>query len=310
MAIDLTVQYPGKIGPATGPYPYGEPRNVTVPDDGTGTPWEAAIAKETEGFKQALLSAASIVPSGTPDAVGVSQYLQAVVEQASGRSFMYDATGTVDAIVLTQQANQEPVQSYFDNLTVEFLATGNNTGVVTVNVNGLGVVPVLNSSGGILLADQILNGERYKLIYDLNLLAFVFPFRYYTLDTPISLLSTVAIAAVNTAISNVTLDNVKAKIANVHGHLRVETVTAAIGNIDIEIYVASSNKAISGNPLYSVLHSRAAKDTTSSVRFFDFDSNDFDVNLDSGFDFWYTAVIANVLGGPEELDLVLKGYWA
>ncbi len=78
MAINPESQYPGKIAPATPQYPYGAARNITVPGDGTGTPWEAAIVNDLLGFQQALLSGAAVVPSGTPDEVGASQYLEAL----------------------------------------------------------------------------------------------------------------------------------------------------------------------------------------------------------------------------------------
>lgn len=78
MAIIPETRYSGKIDPATSEYPYGSARNITVPGDGTGTPWEAALVNDLFGFQQALLSEASITPSGDPDEVGASQYLAAV----------------------------------------------------------------------------------------------------------------------------------------------------------------------------------------------------------------------------------------
>lgn len=76
MAINLESQYPGKIAPATSDYPYGSARNITLPGDGTGTPWEAALVNDLFGFQQSLLSEAGIVPTGTPEKVGASQYLE------------------------------------------------------------------------------------------------------------------------------------------------------------------------------------------------------------------------------------------
>lgn len=78
MAINPETQYPGKIAPSTPDYPYGAARNITVPGDGTGTPWEAALVNDVFGFQQALLAGAGVVPSGTPDKVGASQYLEAL----------------------------------------------------------------------------------------------------------------------------------------------------------------------------------------------------------------------------------------
>lgn len=79
MAIKLADRYPGKTAGTNTEYPLGQARNVTVPGDGTGTPWEAAIVNDDQGFKQALLEAADITPSGSPDTAVNSQYLQALL---------------------------------------------------------------------------------------------------------------------------------------------------------------------------------------------------------------------------------------
>lgn len=78
MAINPETQYPGKIAPSTPDYPYGAARNITLPGDGTGTPWEAALVNDLFGFQQATLAEAAVVPSGNPDKVGASQYLSAL----------------------------------------------------------------------------------------------------------------------------------------------------------------------------------------------------------------------------------------
>lgn len=78
MAIKPEEQYPGKIEPSTPDYPYGSARNTTVPGDGTGTPWEAALVNDQLGFQQALLAAGEVVPSGNPEKATASQYLQSL----------------------------------------------------------------------------------------------------------------------------------------------------------------------------------------------------------------------------------------
>ncbi len=86
MAINLETQYPGKINPASPAYPYGEPRNITNPGDGTGTPWEAALVRDIAGMMQAFLVSGAVVPSGNPDAADASQYLEAILAIISARS--------------------------------------------------------------------------------------------------------------------------------------------------------------------------------------------------------------------------------
>ncbi len=80
MAIDPSTEYGAQVDTGTDPtgYPYGQARNITVPGDGTGTPLEKAWLSDLWGWMQALLDAAGITPSGTPDKVGASQYLTAL----------------------------------------------------------------------------------------------------------------------------------------------------------------------------------------------------------------------------------------
>lgn len=78
MAIIPNTQFPGKTAGTNTNYPYGQARDVTTSGDGTGTPWVAALANDLFGFQQALLQAAGIAPSGSPDTAVASQYLQAI----------------------------------------------------------------------------------------------------------------------------------------------------------------------------------------------------------------------------------------
>lgn len=78
MALNPFSRYPTKVATGTSAYPYGVPRNVTTPGDGTGTPWEEDLIKDIFGLQQELLSKAGITPSGNPDQVGTSQYLDAI----------------------------------------------------------------------------------------------------------------------------------------------------------------------------------------------------------------------------------------
>lgn len=77
MALDPSARYPSQIDADTD-YPYGKARNVAVDGDGTGTPLEKDWVNDLFGFEQALLDAASITPSGDPDSVAASDYLDAI----------------------------------------------------------------------------------------------------------------------------------------------------------------------------------------------------------------------------------------
>jgi len=92
MAIVPETQYAGKITPATTAYPLGSARNITVPGDGTGTPWEQALVNDLFGFQQTLLARAAITASGFPDSVTAPQYYQAlqtlgVMDYDAGRTY-------------------------------------------------------------------------------------------------------------------------------------------------------------------------------------------------------------------------------
>lgn len=78
MALELHVRYPAQVLLGGADYPFGQARNVTVPGDGTGTPFEADLVNDWLGFLQGLLLAAGINPSFTPDTAIVSQYRDAI----------------------------------------------------------------------------------------------------------------------------------------------------------------------------------------------------------------------------------------
>lgn len=78
MAIIPKSKYPAQVEVSDVGYPFGKARNVGVPGDGSGTPWEADLANDVFGFQQALLVAGGVSPSNAPDKVGASQYLTAM----------------------------------------------------------------------------------------------------------------------------------------------------------------------------------------------------------------------------------------
>lgn len=80
MALDPSARYPGQVDTTTDPtgYPLGAAQDITVPGDGTGTPWQKDLVNDIWGFFQAMLAAVSATATGTPDKVGASQYLSAI----------------------------------------------------------------------------------------------------------------------------------------------------------------------------------------------------------------------------------------
>lgn len=78
MAIIPTSEFPGQIASDPTPYPHGKARNESAVGASDGTPYTANLVNDIWGLLQALLDRAGITPSGTPDQVGASQYLDAI----------------------------------------------------------------------------------------------------------------------------------------------------------------------------------------------------------------------------------------
>lgn len=78
MAIVASNLYAGRITTDDTGYPLGKAQDIINGEKGTGTPLRASWVNDQWGFLQALLDAANISPSGTPDQVGQSDYLDAV----------------------------------------------------------------------------------------------------------------------------------------------------------------------------------------------------------------------------------------
>lgn len=156
MAINPLTAFPTKIdsGDPSG-YPFGKAQDVTTPGDGTGTPWVAQLLNDVLGFQQALLKEPStpLVPSGTPDKVGASQYLDAlktiITETAGGGGFgandnlqpgdynllVGDYGGSNDVTVVYTGSGGET----FTNLTSASLSAGD---YVFIEHRGAGILTV------------------------------------------------------------------------------------------------------------------------------------------------------------------------
>ena len=166
MALNPGTRYPGGTTPASPSYPYGQGRNITVPGDGTGTPWEADVVNDLFGMQQALLTAAAIVPSTAPEAVGASQYLQAMIALASGRANVAADGGAVNAVVLSFPTGVQAPPAYFNGYTVRFKPAVNNTGATTINVAGLGLVDLRSYLDEPLAGGELLTTIEATAVYD------------------------------------------------------------------------------------------------------------------------------------------------
>jgi hypothetical protein len=78
MALELHLRYPAQVLGGGADYPFGQARNVTVPGDGTGTPFEADLLNDWLGFFQSILLFSGIGPNFAPDSCSNHQYLDAI----------------------------------------------------------------------------------------------------------------------------------------------------------------------------------------------------------------------------------------
>lgn len=87
MAINPINEFPGQISPPSNNYPFGEAQDITIPGDGTGTPWNDKVLNDLFGLQQALLFEAGITPNGVPDTATTSQYLNSIYQLSGLRTF-------------------------------------------------------------------------------------------------------------------------------------------------------------------------------------------------------------------------------
>ncbi len=163
----------GRITPPDANYPQGSSANESVAGARDGTPQFKDRSDDIFGLQQALLKSAGIIPTGNADTAILSQYMQAIIELASGRAVTYDDVGIADAYVLDVRTDQQAPASLFDGLIVVFAPLNTNGGASTVNVAGFGVKNIVDLGGNPLGADVLMVGQRVELAYALGADRFV-----------------------------------------------------------------------------------------------------------------------------------------
>lgn len=131
MALIPSARYPAQTDAAAG-YPQGKARNAVTFQDGSGTPLERDWVNDLWGFLQALLATASITPSGSPDQVGASQYLEAV--EAVARDAAQLALDRIDLGLM--QLRQIDIANPFADTSASIGATRQSNGSLIVVKSG------------------------------------------------------------------------------------------------------------------------------------------------------------------------------
>lgn len=94
MALIPSTSYAGQIDDSDPEMPHGKAVNETSEGANDGTPLEQAWLNDLWGFLQSLLVASGITPSGTPDKVGASQYLDALLTLTARRYAVFSVGGS------------------------------------------------------------------------------------------------------------------------------------------------------------------------------------------------------------------------
>lgn len=86
----------------------------------------------------------------------------------AGSSTFYIDSGTTNSYVLSAIDSFEEIDAYTDGLVIRFVATTENTGAATVNVNSLGTKSIVTSSGVALPSGDIVIGDYITARYNVG----------------------------------------------------------------------------------------------------------------------------------------------
>ncbi|CAD0266332.1 hypothetical protein DENIT_80249 [Pseudomonas veronii] len=165
MSLKLNERYPGRFNNPSAGYPGGSFKNRTTPTAKDGSYLEKDWANDKEGFFQSLLSAAGITANGAVDAVGASQFfdaLQALKQIQAGTAFT--TAGSAGALTL---APTPVIPAYSAPLRLRVKFSQASTGTDTINVSGLGAKNIKQySSAGAKVAAVFAPNQLADVEYD------------------------------------------------------------------------------------------------------------------------------------------------
>lgn len=136
MSLKLNERYPARFNNPTAGYPQGSFKNRTTPTAKDGSYLEKDWANDKEGFFQSLLSAAGVTANGAVDAVGASQFFDALQQLKQNQSGVaFTTTGPSAALVLTPIP---AIDAYTAPLRFRVKFNRASTGADTINISGKG----------------------------------------------------------------------------------------------------------------------------------------------------------------------------
>jgi hypothetical protein len=151
MAIAPSSRYPAQTDAAAG-YPQGKARNAGSFQDGTGTPLEKDWVNDLWGFLQALLSNAGLAPSGTPDAVGASQYLSGVTFIAQQKADAAQAAAIAAAAITAAAVAAAATAASEKRLIVSNWQVGEIIDPTVTLLAAIAWCPSIGTNGGTFIA--------------------------------------------------------------------------------------------------------------------------------------------------------------
>jgi hypothetical protein len=131
--------------------------------NGFATGLSACITRDGQSPATADLPMGGYKHTGVDDATALDEY--ATYGQLLGKSIIYCPTvgGTANAITLLSGLS---ISAYADGQVVAFIVSANNTGAVTVSLDGLSAVALTKSGSTALIADDIKSGWVLFAAYD------------------------------------------------------------------------------------------------------------------------------------------------
>jgi hypothetical protein len=121
-----------------------------------------SIAKDGQTTATANLPMGTYAHTGVGNATVRTMYASAGQVQDSTLTYLTSVVGE-DAITASAPA---VMTSYVIGQTFRFIAVGNCTGAVTININSIGVKSIVQTNGSLLNSDDITSGAAVQIMYD------------------------------------------------------------------------------------------------------------------------------------------------
>lgn len=165
MAIVPSTDYSGQIA-TDAAYPQGKAKNVVIAGDGSGTPLEAGWVNDIWGLLQSLLYRAAITPSGDPDEVGTSDYLDALdilfLDAGSDRIPTQDENNALIGTGSPSASNPYVTEDTYIVASVKAMARYESTGSGGHSLFGdFGLTAATNTNYVRFTMDQTMADNRY-----------------------------------------------------------------------------------------------------------------------------------------------------